>query len=144
MPHLDRIRSYSELMQFDTFKERFEYLKLNGLVGRETFGSSRWVNQRFYTSIPWREFRRQIIIRDQGCDLAIPGFDIHSRGIIHHINPIEYDDIVYSTDCLMDPENSILVSFDTHQAIHYGDISIAPQEPIIRSPNDTCPWKGAR
>lgn len=144
MQHLDRIRSYSELAMLDTFAERLAYLKLEGAVGFETFGSERWVNQRFYTSSEWRRFRRQIILRDFGCDLGIPGYDVARYGVIHHINPIRYDDLVNSAECLMDPENSIFVSPATHRVIHYGDLKLACLEHSDRTPNDTCPWKGAK
>lgn len=144
MRHLDRIRSYSELSELETFTERLAYLKLADMVGKETFGSNRWVNQRFYASVEWKRFRRQIILRDLGCDLGVPGYDIGKYATIHHINPIEYEDILESTDCLMDPENSILVSSTTHKIIHYGDLNLARLEYNERTANDTCPWKGAK
>ena len=144
MRHLDRIRSYTELSELKTYAERLAYLKLDGLVGSETFGSNRWVNQRFYSSAEWRRFRRQIILRDLGCDLGVPGYDIYKYGVIHHINPIEYEDVIESADCLMDPENSIFVSPSTHRIIHYGDAELAQLEHSERSPFDTCPWKGAK
>ena len=144
MRHLGKIKSYSELSRFKTFSERLEYLKLDGVVGKETFGSERWLNQRFYTSPEWLQFRTKIILRDNGCDLGIPGYDVARFGVIHHINPIELDDILESTDALMDPENSIFVSESTHRIIHYGDLELAKMEFAERRPNDMCPWKGAK
>lgn len=144
MRHSGKIKTYSELSKLKTFKARLEYLKLDGVVGRETFGSSRWLNQRFYTSAEWLQFRTKIILRDGGCDLGIPGHDIARFGVIHHINPIELEDILESTDALMDPENSIFVSESTHRVIHYGNLQLAALEFSERRPNDTCPWKEAR
>lgn len=138
------IRSYTELMQIPTFLERFRYLKLGGQIGNETFGWERYLNQNFYNSYEWRQFRRSIIVRDKGCDLADPGhpFGPDEMVFIHHINPIEPTDIVNQSRYLMDPENVISVRKKTHDAIHYGDESlILEYEAITRSPNDTCPWK---
>lgn len=134
-------RSYSELITLPTFEERFRYLKLGSTVGEDTFGYARYLNQTFYASTQWRRFRRDMIIRDMGCDLGIPDREILDTIIIHHINPITVDDILRSRACLMDPENSICVSHITHNAIHYGDESLLILAPIERSRNDTCPWR---
>lgn len=136
-----RHRSYSELRQLSTFKERYDYLKLNGRVGAETFGYNRYVNQRFYRSTEWKHIRDQIIIRDNGCDLGVEGYDLHSRIYIHHLNPMTVDDIDQGRQMILDPDNLICVSFDTHQAIHFGDESLLPQLPIERISGDTCPWR---
>lgn len=135
------IRTYSELIQLKTFEERFEYLKLDGVVGRETFGFDRYLNQMFYTSIEWKKFRRDIILRDNGCDLAIPGLDIVGKIFIHHLNPITKEDILNQTEYLMNPEFVICSSKLTHDAIHYGDSDLLPKGPIERKRNDTCPWR---
>lgn len=136
-----RHRSYSELRQLSTFQERYDYLKLNGRVGAETFGYNRYVNQRFYRSTEWKHIRDQIIIRDNGCDLGVEGYDLHSRIYIHHLNPMTVDDIDQGRQMILDPDNLICVSFDTHQAIHFGDESLLPQLPIERISGDTCPWR---
>lgn len=135
------IRTYSELIQLKTFEERFEYLKLDGIVGRETFGFDRYLNQMFYTSIEWKKFRRDIILRDNGCDLAIPGLDIVGKIFIHHLNPITKEDILNRTEYLMNPEFVICSSKLTHDAIHYGDSDLLPKGPVERKRNDTCPWR---
>lgn len=135
------IRTYSELIQLKTFEERFEYLKLDGIVGRETFGFDRYLNQIFYTSIEWKKFRRDIILRDNGCDLAIPGLDIVGKIFIHHLNPITKEDILNRTEYLMNPEFVVCSSKLTHDAIHYGDSDLLPKGPIERKRNDTCPWR---
>lgn len=135
------IRTYSELIQLKTFEERFEYLKLDGIVGRETFGFDRYLNQMFYTSIEWKRFRRDIILRDNGCDLAMPGLDIVGKIFIHHLNPITKDDILNRTEYLMNPEFVICSSKLTHDAIHYGDSDLLPKGPTERKRNDTCPWR---
>ena len=137
-----RIKSYSELMELDTFEERFRYLQLHGAVGDVTFGSERYLNQRFYqTDNEWLAIRDDIIIRDNGCDLGIRGRDINDSIIIHHINPILSYDIINRTDRLLDPDNLICVSSNTHKAIHYSDESLLILDPVERSPNDTCPWR---
>lgn len=135
------IRTYSELMKLKTFEERFEYLKLSGKVGVESFGFDRYLNQAFYKDGLWRHRRDEIIIRDAACDLAIPEREIKKSVYVHHMNPIRIDDIENSTEFLLDPEYLICVSFITHQAIHYGDASLLPKDYVERSPNDTCPWK---
>ena len=134
-------RSYSELIQIPTFEERYRYLRLGGEVGKETFGYDRYLNQVFYTSKEWRAFRRKIIVRDMGCDLGIADREIHGLIMIHHINPINMDDILRRRECLLDPENVICISMDTHNAIHYGDENLLVKAPIERSRNDTCPWR---
>lgn len=137
-------KSYSELLTIPTFEERFEYLRLDGKVGEYTFGSSRFVNQGFYTSMVWRKFRREIILRDLGCDLAFPGRDIHGRIIvIHHIRPLTKQMILRDSDLLMDPENSVCCSDNTHKAIHYGDVNLLSKSPYFteRKPNDTTLWR---
>jgi hypothetical protein len=134
------IRTYSELLQYRTFEDRFQYLSLRGNVGESTFGFDRWLNQQFYTSRQWRDLRHHIIVRDDGCDLAVPGLEIRVRPIIHHMNPLTVDDIVHGTDDALDPEFLILVSHQTHNAIHYGDASLLPRPVIPRAPGDTKLW----
>lgn len=134
-------RSYSELSKLSTFLERFEYLKLGGVVGEETFGSKRYLNQAFYTSKEWRRARDLVILRDNGCDMGVEGADIHGKIYIHHMNPITYEDIVRRRDSVLDPGNLICVSMETHEAIHYGDAHLLPCITLqIRMPNDTCLW----
>lgn len=135
------IKTYSELASLPTFEERFRYLKLDGVIGEETFGFKRWLNQEFYHSQPWRSFRDKIIIRDLGCDLGVPGFEIHGPVLIHHLNPVTYDDIRLQRSCVFDPENAICTKLSTHNAIHYGDENLLVLAPIQRSANDTCPWR---
>ena len=137
------IRTYTELIQFPTFEQRFEYLKLNGAVGKETFGFDRWLNQVFYHTPEWRTVRRDVIVRDYGCDLACRDREIFEEQIIvHHMNPITLDDIRDRTDYLLNPEFLITVTDSTHKAIHYGDESLLMlSKPIERLPNDTCPWR---
>ena len=134
--------TYSRLLSLPTFEERYEYLKLFGTVAGQTFGGDRWLNQMFYSSTEWKHFRDDIILRDEGCDLAMPDRPIHGRIILHHLNPITKDDIQHDGLYLFDPENVVCVSHLTHNAIHYGDSSLLFAEPLIRKPNDTCPWKG--
>lgn len=134
-------KSYSELTQLPTFKERLDYLKLDGIVGEETFGIARWLNQKFYHSYEWRKFRNEIIARDNGMDLGVEGHDIPGQVIIHHLNPITYDDILERHPCVLDPENAISVSANTHRAIHYSDDELLTLGPVVRQPNDMCPWK---
>lgn len=135
------IRTYSELMTFSTYEERFQYLKLDGEVGKDTFGFDRYLNQIFYKTPEWRSIRNQIIIRDAGCDLAILDREIYGRILIHHMNPISKEDILGRTDLLLNPEYLICTSKLTHDAIHYGDESLLIRDPVVRRPNDTCPWK---
>ena len=135
------IRTYSELSKLSTFKERFDYLRLNGKVGEDTFGHSRFLNQDFYSSPEWRRTRRNIIVRDNGCDMGLEGYSIQGRIYVHHINPITVDDILERRSKLFDPENLICVSSMTHEAITYGIEDMLPTDPVIRRPNDTCPWR---
>ena len=134
-------RTYSELITIPTFEERYEYLRLGGEVGKETFGFERYLNQVFYKSREWKAFRRDIIVRDLGCDLGILDREIKGSVIIHHMRPITSDDIIQRSRWLLDPENAICVSDNTHKAIHYGDKSLLITEPIVRREFDTCPWK---
>ena len=135
------IRTYSELITIPTFEERFEYLKLNGSVGLETFGHDRYLNQILYNSQEWRRFRPEIIVRDNGCDLACEGYEIFGKILIHHINPITAKDILNRNPKVFDPENVITTVHNTHNAIHYGDENLLITAPIERSRNDTCPWR---
>ena len=135
------IKCYSELMLLPTFQARYKYLRLNGEVGKETFGFDRYMNQFFYRSPEWRRVRDFVITRDEGCDLGIPGREIFGRIVIHHMNPIRPEDIRNRSDLLLDPEYLITTIHDTHLAIHYGDEHLLLQEPVERRPNDTCPWK---
>lgn len=134
-------RSYSELILLPTFKERYEYLRLDGVIGEETFGFDRYVNQRFYKSREWKQVRDLVIIRDNGCDLGIEGFDIYGKIFIHHMNPIMLRDIQNATEFLLNPEYLICTTLDTHNAIHYGDSNLLVTAPLERTKNDTCPWK---
>ena len=137
------IRTYSELITIPTFKERFEYLKIGGKVGEDTFGFDRYLNQMFYTSPEWRALRHFIITRDGGRDLAMQGYDIQEgvKIFIHHMNPITTDDIINRSEYLLDPEYLVTTIKTTHDAIHYGNSELLFQEPIIRTKNDTCPWR---
>lgn len=134
------IKSYRELIHLKTFEERFEYLMLGGVVGRETFGYERYINQTFYHSIEWRHVRRDVIVRDNGCDLGILGREIFGKIIVHHINPIMVEDIELSKDCIFDMNNLICVSHVTSNAIHYGDKSLLIQLPKERKSGDTKLW----
>lgn len=135
------ILRYSELKRLKTFEERYEYLRLGGLIGESTFGFERFLNQALYRSQQWRLLRNQIILRDDGCDLGVPGYDIHDKIIIHHMNPLTKEQLHEPDDSMFDPEFLICVSMNTHNAIHYGDASLLPRGPVVRKPNDTCPWK---
>ena len=135
------IRTYSELITLPTFKERYRYLQLKGFVGEETFGYDRYLNQVFYKSREWKDIRDYVILRDNGCDLGIPGREIHGRILIHHMNPITKQDILNRSEFLLNPEYLISTIKVTHDAIHYGDENLLMEEPIIRTENDTCPWK---
>lgn len=135
-----RNRCYSELKRLRTFEERFEYLRLNGFVAESTFGSHRFLNQDFYRTKEWKRVRHEVIIRDNACDLGIDGYDIYDKIYIHHMNPITIDDILDRRREVLDPEYLICVSFSTHNAIHYGDTSLLPPEPIERRPGDTTLW----
>lgn len=136
-----KIKSYSELITLSTFEKRFQYLKLEGTIGKETFGSRRWLNQNFYHSDKWLRFRDSIIIRDSGCDLGVQGYDIYGPVLIHHLNPITYENILYNDQCVFDPENVICTNLRTHNAIHYGTDNVITTTLVERSRNDTCPWR---
>lgn len=135
------IKTYSELILLLTFEERFRYLQLNGSVGKETFGFDRYLNQNFYRSAEWKRVRDKVIIRDNGCDLGIEDRLIYGNVLIHHMNPINDKDIYNLTDILLNPEYLICVSHNTHNAIHYGNEELLVKAPIVRTKNDTCPWK---
>lgn len=137
------IKTYSELIRLSTAEERFNYLKIAGLVGRSTFGFDRCLNQAFYTSKEWRQFRRDMILRDKGCDMALSDREIPDGDVLvlHHINPLTLQDVEESSPALFDPENVVCVSDRTHKAIHFGDVSLLVLAPIVRRPHDTCPWR---
>lgn len=135
------IKRYSELILLPTFEERYKYLQLNGVIGDETFGFDRYINQMFYRSQEWKQVRDYVIVRDNGCDLGIEGHEIRGKILIHHMNPIGIKDIQQVNKFLLDPEYLITTMLSTHNAIHYGDESLLITDPIERSKNDTCPWK---
>lgn len=134
------IKTYSEAIAIPDYYERYQYLKLQGLVGEETFGSLRFLNQKLYDSDEWKKFRRKVILRDDGNDMAVDGFNIPGRAIVHHINPITAEDIINKNPKVFDLENVILVSHNTHEAIHYGNESLLPIEYKEREPGDTLLW----
>lgn len=133
-------KSYSQLLLYSTFEDRFNYLKLGGQVGHWTFGYDRYLNQGFYMSYEWKRARRDVIIRDNGCDLGIPGYEIYSELIVHHMNPISVDDIVHKEDWILDPEFLICTTKRTHNALHFGNDSLLPDVVTSRTPNDTKLW----
>lgn len=133
-------RTYSELCQLETFEERYRYLELGGTVGRLTFGFDRWVNQGFYHSSEWRSVRNKVIVRDNGCDLGVLGYEIASGLLVHHMNPISLQDIEHGEQWTIDPNFLITTSLQTHNAIHYGDESLLPKGPVERKPGDTTLW----
>ena len=135
------IRTYSQLKQLQTFEERYDYLKLGGVVGEDTFGFDRYLNQIFYRSREWKRVRDEVIMRDNGCDLGVDGHEIRGKILIHHMNPITSEDIHRVSDYLLNPEYLICVTHRTHNAIHYGDESLIVTAPIERTQNDTCPWR---
>jgi len=136
------MRTYTELITLPTFEERFNYLKLDNKVAEQTFGAERYLNQKFYRSPEWRRLRDQIIVRDLGCDMGLPGYEIHGKIIIHHMNPITMEDIYHASNALMNPEFLVCVKHATHNAIHYGDDTILRTNVVTeRKPNDTCPWR---
>lgn len=137
------IRTYSELITFPTFEERYEYLRLKGRVGEETFGFDRYLNQVFYKSKEWRSIRDYVIARDNGCDLGMEGYEIYGQILIHHMNPITKEDILQRRDVLLNPEYLITTVKNTHDAIHYGDVNLLVTAPIERRKNDTCPWRNS-
>lgn len=135
-------KSYTELLSIPTYEGRFEYLKIGGMIGLATFGANRYLNQAFYGSQEWKEFRNKIIIRDKACDMAFEGAEVSDRIVIHHLNPITVEEVLNRDYCLFDPENAVAVSDITHKAIHYGDASLLPHiKPVERAPNDICPWR---
>lgn len=135
-----RLRTYSELVELETFEERFGYLKIGGEVGCATFGGNRWINQQFYTSREWRRLRHQAISRDEACDLGVEGYEIYGAIIVHHINPIDEEDILHGTEAALSLENLICTTHRTHNAIHFGDESQIVRPHIPRSPGDTKLW----
>ena len=142
MMNQKNIRTYSELIKLPTFKERYEYLRIGGKVGEETFGFDRYLNQIFYKSKEWLSIRNDIIIRDNGCDLGMPGREIiGSKILIHHMNPITKEDILNRSDFLLNPEYLICTIKNTHDAIHYGDSELLYDDPVVRTKYDTCPWR---
>jgi hypothetical protein len=138
---MTNIKTYSELITLPTFIERYNYLRLKGSVGEDTFGFDRYLNQKFYRSAEWKRVRDHVIVRDNGCDLGIEDREIMGKILIHHMNPISVEDIYHGTDFLLNPEYLICVCHNTHNAIHYGDDSLLIVEPIVRTKYDTCPWK---
>jgi hypothetical protein len=134
------IKNYTELSRLYTFEDRYEYLRLQGIVGKTTFGFDRWMNQRFYGSIQWRQLRNHIIARDLACDLGIEGYEIYKELVIHHMNPITADQIHHGDGDILDPEFLITTSHRTHNAIHYGDARLLPRLPIERRAGDTRLW----
>ena len=135
------IRTYNELIQIDSYKERFEYLKLDGIVGASTFGSRRYLNQAFYRSEEWKRIRDYVITRDLGRDLGIIGYDIAGLIHVHHMNPVMVQDVIRHSSDILNPDYLITTSYQTHKAIHYGNEDMLILDPVIRTPNDTCPWK---
>lgn len=137
-----KIRSYTELVQLCTYEERFRYLSLEGVVGGDTFGFDRYLNQQFYRSAEWKRARDIVISRDRGCDLGIPGREIQGKILVHHMNPLTVADIQGGGEFMLDPEYLVCVSHETHNAIHYGDKSVCRADiPVKRQPGDTTPWK---
>lgn len=134
------IRTYTELSKLPTFEDRYRYLALRGTVGSSTFGFDRWVNQQFYTTREWHLIRRQVILRDNACDLGVDGHEINSRLVIHHMNPLNVDDIIHRDEDILDPEFLITTMHDTHNAIHYGDERLLPRPFVERKPGDTQLW----
>lgn len=136
------MKSYNELITIPTFEERFRYLKVYGVIGNQTFGYDRYLNQKLYnTSREWKRIRDKVILRDNGCDLGCEGFEIYGKIIIHHINPITVEDIITCNPCVFDLNNLISTSHNTHNAIHYGDEKSLIVAPIERKQYDTCPWR---
>ena len=136
-----KTKSYSELIRLPTFLDRYRYLKIGGRIGEDTFGFDRYLNQTLYRSAEWKRFRREIVVRDEGRDLGCDGYEIVGNILVHHINPITIEDVLNRDPKIFDPENVICVSHNTHNAIHYGGENLLITEPVIRKPNDTCPWK---
>lgn len=137
---MTKIRTYSELCRLRTFDERYDYLSLRGVVGESTFGFDRWLNQEFYRSKEWKNCRNSVIVRDNGCDLGVPGYEIFVELLVHHMNPLSVKDIENGESWILDPEFLITTSLQTHNAIHYGDDRLLPRGPIVRKPGDTNLW----
>lgn len=134
------VRTYSELFELKTFEERFEYLRLGGITGIATFGFDRWINQSFYKSREWQSVRNEVIIRDEGCDLGIPGYEIHFGLLVHHMNPLSLTDLEHGEEWITDPNFLITTTLRTHNAIHYGNIKLLPRGPVVRQRGDTTLW----
>ena len=135
-----RTRTYSELRRLPTFEERFDYLVLRGEVGAATFGFDRWINQRFYQSREWHQVRDYVVVRDNGCDLGVPGYEIYARALVHHLNPVTPEALMHGEEWILDPEFLITTTHRTHNAIHFGDDSLLPRPVVERSPGDTTLW----
>lgn len=133
-------RKYSELRRLKTFEERYDYLRLGGVVGASTFGFDRYINQDFYRSTEWRRVRDEVIVRDNGCDLGVEGYDIHGNLLVHHMNPMTADDVMHNEDWILDPQYLITTTNNTHNAIHYGDQSLLLKPFVPRAPGDTKLW----
>jgi hypothetical protein len=140
MTTITMIRRYSELCRLQTFEERFDYLKLKGVVGESTFGFDRYLNQLLYRSSEWKRVRNAVIVRDDGCDMGLADYPAN-RIIVHHMNPLSVEDLNNRSDLIFNPEFLICVSFNTHNAIHFGDETLLPKPPVERKPGDTCPWR---
>lgn len=137
---MSKIKTYSELIRLNSFEDRFNYLKLHGSVGADTFGFDRIFNQMFYQGSEWKRIREYVFLRDNGCDLGVSGYDIYDRYVIHHMNPISIEDLNSHSDYLLNPEYLITTTHNTHNAIHYGESNLSGNV-VERKPNDTCPWK---
>lgn len=134
------LKSYRELRRHETFEERFRYLSLRGHVGEATFGYDRWLNQQFYRSREWKQVRNDVIVRDNGCDLGIDGYEIHGALLVHHMNPLTPDEVIHGEQSLLDPNFLITTTHDTHNAIHYGDERLLRKPYVPRRPGDTKSW----
>lgn len=137
---MSQIRKYSELRRIETFEERFRYLSLRGTVGVHTLGFDRWIGQQFYSSREWRSIRQEVILRDEGCDLGILGFEIAADLLVHHMNPVTAEDIENGARWILDPEFLITTTHRTHNAIHYGDESQLAKPFVARTAGDTKLW----
>lgn len=135
-----RVRTYSELRRLTSFQDRYDYLRLNGAVGQDTFGFDRYLNQRFYRSTEWKHIRHAVIARDMGCDLGVEGHEINDRVYVHHMNPLTKDQVVHGDEGMIDPEYLISCTLNTHNAIHYGDPNSLVRLPPERRPGDTTLW----
>lgn len=134
-------KTYSELIKIESFEDRFKYVNLVGTIGETTFGGHRYLNQILYQTDKWKSTRREVILRDNGCDLAHKDYEIKGSIYIHHLNPITIDDILEERPCVFDLNNLVCTAFRTHNAIHYGTVELLPKDPINRTKNDTCPWR---